>query len=205
MPQNNSRQLKLPLPLTRDNFFVSDGNRNAIAMIDAYPNWNTAALIIVGDKGSGKTHLAQILKTKDKRIRIFEDIDRNLDEASLFTALNEPNGKTLITSRIAPADLAISTADLRSRLSAQICVKIGVPDDGLIRAVTIKLLADRGFYIEQRSLAHIVGNVERSFSFLNDLAETAERFSDRAGKRYRGLQLLPLKTVKDILTILGHE
>ncbi len=209
MPLNNPCQLNLTLPLSRDaslaafNFFVSDSNRKAAALIDAYPAWDTAAVIIVGDKESGKTHLANILHTKDRNVQIFEDIDRNLDETALFTALNEPNCKTLITSRVAPADLNIGMADLRSRLSAQICVKIDLPDDDLIRAVVMKRLNDNGLYVTPKTLAHIVRNAERSYAFLGRLTDEAVRLAAQNGNSAKGK--LSYKTIKDILTTLKNE
>ena len=203
MPLNSPRQLKMSLSLNRDNFFVSDSNRKAAVLIDIYPAWDTAAVIIVGDKGSGKTHLANILRAKDGNIAIFEDIDRNLDENALFSALNEPGRKILITSRIEPSALDIGTPDLRSRLSAQICVKIDVPDDNLIRAIVMKRLNDNRMYIGPKSLSHIVKYAERSFAFIGNFTESVmEIAADQLEKKRKGLLLVPLKTVKDILTTL---
>ena len=194
----------MPLSLNRDNFFVSDSNRKAASLIDAYPAWDTAAVIIVGDKGSGKTHLANILKSKDKNAQIFEDIDRNLDEAALFAALNEPKRKTLITTCIAPSAINIGTADLRSRIDAQICVKIDVPDDSLIRAVVIKRLADNGLDIGPRSLENIVKYAERSFAFIGRFVKRATETTAEQRRKNRKNQLL-FETVKDILTTLKNE
>ena len=51
--------LALPPPTyAREDFVVADGNREALAWIDRWPDWPAPALALSGPAGSGKTHLA---------------------------------------------------------------------------------------------------------------------------------------------------
>ena len=59
-----SEQLSLDLPrrtaLGREDFFVSQANRSAMAVLDGWQNWATPRLALVGPKGSGKSHLSRV-------------------------------------------------------------------------------------------------------------------------------------------------
>lgn len=48
----------------RDDFMVSDCNRTAFQMIDAWPDWYGSGLLIYGPKGCGKSHLAHLFAQK---------------------------------------------------------------------------------------------------------------------------------------------
>ncbi|MGH6778521.1 MAG: chromosomal replication initiator DnaA, partial [Bradyrhizobium sp.] len=58
------RQLAFVLPheesRARDNFLEGPANAAALALIDAWPEWPSRALMLVGPEGSGKSHLAAI-------------------------------------------------------------------------------------------------------------------------------------------------
>ena len=53
--------LALPPPTyAREDFVVADGNREALAWIDRWPDWPAPALALGGPPGCGKTHLLRI-------------------------------------------------------------------------------------------------------------------------------------------------
>ena len=58
------RQLAFELPhtesLTRDNFLEGPANAAALALIDAWPEWPSRIMMLVGPEGCGKSHLAAI-------------------------------------------------------------------------------------------------------------------------------------------------
>src|SRR4029079_9458826 len=58
------RQLALALPhaesLTRDNFLEGSANTQALALVDAWPDWPNRVMMLAGPEGSGKSHLASI-------------------------------------------------------------------------------------------------------------------------------------------------
>ena len=58
--------VQLPLMLSyrkafgREDFVVAPCNQEAVSWIDKWPNWPVTAVLIYGESGSGKTHLASI-------------------------------------------------------------------------------------------------------------------------------------------------
>jgi chromosomal replication initiation ATPase DnaA len=66
MTDLNENLKQLPLQFAthncmgREDFMVSDCNREAYQMIEAWPNWLGSGLFIYGPKGCGKSHLAHL-------------------------------------------------------------------------------------------------------------------------------------------------
>ena len=50
------------------NFFVSNSNKKAYQLINNWTKWKGRKLIIIGQKGSGKTHLTKIWKKKTNAV-----------------------------------------------------------------------------------------------------------------------------------------
>ena len=47
--------------LQKDDFFISPSNLEAVTLLDNTEHWGSGALLLVGPKGSGKTHLSLCL------------------------------------------------------------------------------------------------------------------------------------------------
>ena len=64
--KNNQFSLNLENKLNheKNNFLVSKCNKKAFDLIERWPNWQSRKLIIIGQKGSGKTHLSNIWQKK---------------------------------------------------------------------------------------------------------------------------------------------
>ncbi len=64
----NGEQLSLDMPrrtaLGREDFFVSNANVAALAMLDNWRAWPVPRLALAGPTGSGKSHLAQVWATE---------------------------------------------------------------------------------------------------------------------------------------------
>ena len=78
---------------------------------------------------------------------------RTFDETALFHLLNlarEEAAYVLLTARTAPAAWTIRTPDLASRLKALPVVALAPPDDALLRAVLVKLFADRQLGVDEQ-------------------------------------------------------
>ena len=54
----------------REDFYVSSGNQEAYDFINSWPRWIKRIVNIFGPSGSGKSHLASILKNKTSCLQI---------------------------------------------------------------------------------------------------------------------------------------
>ncbi|MDT3686209.1 MAG: chromosomal replication initiator DnaA [Pseudorhodoplanes sp.] len=186
------RQLALALDhvenLTRDDFLVGPPNDSALAMIERWPDWPSRVIALVGPAGSGKSHLASIWAEQSGArflsaralpethlptalatgALVLEDIDDNdLDERAMFHLLNlvrQDQAWLLLTARTPPTQWRIALADLASRLRAVPALTLSPPDDALLRAVIVKLFADRQLAVDENLVGYLVSRIERSFA-----------------------------------------
>ena len=199
---NAPRQLALALPhaesFAREDFLTGAPNEAALAMIERWPDWPDRALALVGPEGAGKSHLAAIwAETAGARrvsaralgqtdligalatgALVIEDAPARLDERALFHLLNlirEEEAYLLITARAAPARWGVALPDLASRLRAVPTVALSAPDDALLRAVLIKLFADRQLGVDSSLVSYLVTRIERSFAAARAVVETLDR------------------------------
>jgi chromosomal replication initiation ATPase DnaA len=145
-------------------------------------------LLLIGPEGSGKTHLAAIWAhaagarlvaanaLQEGRVPatlatgavVVEDMQPGLfDERSLLHLLNlarENACFVLFTLRSAPSAWGLSIPDLASRLRALPSVVVDAPDDYLLRAVLVKLFADRQIPVDEALIGYLVSRIERSFA-----------------------------------------
>jgi chromosomal replication initiation ATPase DnaA len=187
-----------------EDFLVSASNAVAVAMIDRWPDWPVGAAVLVGPRGSGKTHLANVWRLRSGAISadaadvvrervpelsaanslVIENLRSLTDEAALFHLLNlvrEQRLQILLTTDVAPGDLPIRLPDLHSRLKALPLAVIAAPDDALLRAVLVKLFADRQVSVEPHVIDYVLVRMERSML-------AAERFVAEADRRALALR-----------------
>jgi chromosomal replication initiation ATPase DnaA len=190
--QSRPRQLALALghaeSLGRDDFLEGPSNATALALVEAWPDWPAPVVSLVGPEGSGKSHLAAIwAATTGARVvagrvlgeisppaalatgaLVIEDLAAGeFDEASLFHVLNlarEEGAFVLLTARQPPAGWNIGLRDLASRLRAAPVVALQAPDDALLRAVIVKLCADRQLAVDETVVGYLASRIERSFA-----------------------------------------
>lgn len=167
-----------------DNFFVSQANEQAFAMIQAPDNWPEKKLCLTGPRGAGKSHLARVyaarsdatvICAKDFRFSgppdrpvVVEDMEGLAPQAEepmfhLVNNLRAAGLPLLMTARTPPARWTIALPDLASRMQATTLARISDPDDALLRAVMIKLFADRQLMPSAATLAFLDKRIERSF------------------------------------------
>ena len=185
------RQLALALDhaesLAREDFLSGSSNENALALIDAWPDWPAHAIALVGPEGSGKTHLATIWATaagarvvSGRTLReidvpaalatgalVIEDAGAIADERALFHLINlarEEGAYLLFTARSSPALWPAGLPDLVSRLRAMPVMVLQAPDDALLRGVIVKLAADRQLQLDENVVSYILTRIERSFA-----------------------------------------
>ena len=53
--------LSLKEALEKEDFFISSSNLDAVTLLDNTDRWASGVLLLVGPKGSGKTHLSTCL------------------------------------------------------------------------------------------------------------------------------------------------
>jgi len=172
----------------REDFLEGPSNAAALSLIERWPDWPSRTVLLRGPEGSGKTHLAAIwARQAGARILSPRMLDSaevpialatgalvldnlaedSFDEAALFHLLNlarEERAYVLITARTAPNGWRIGTADLASRLRALPVVALNAPDDALLRAVIVKLFADRQLAVDESLVGFLLNRIERSFA-----------------------------------------
>ena len=169
-----------------DDFFVSDANAKAFAMVEAPDTWPEGKLALIGPSGSGKSHLAGIFRAAqgavvvdaatmptqtqfDDRAVIVEDM-QNLPQASeealfhLHNNLRSAGGLLLLTADRPPARWPIALPDLASRMQATTAIEIDNPDDALLSALIMKLFADRQIIPKPELVQYLVPRIERSYA-----------------------------------------
>lgn len=204
------RQLALALDhaanLTRDDFLPGPSNENALALLDRWPDWPARMLALVGPEGSGKSHLASIwaaesgarfmsaraltLDTLPEALTtgalVLEDCaPDHVDERALFHLLNlvrEDNGWLLLTTRSAPTSWTVALPDLASRLRAMPVAALAMPDEALLRAVMVKLFADRQLAVDEALIAYLLPRIGRSFVAARDAVDTLDREALQRGR-----------------------
>jgi len=208
--QVHPRQLAFVLPheesLTRDNFLEGPANATALALIDAWPEWPSRTMLLVGPEGSGKSHLAAIwAEASGARSTtahaltlanvppalttgalVVEDLrSQDFDERALFHLLNlarEDGASMLITARLPPSALDIELRDLRSRLRALPAVSLLPPDDVLFRALIVKSCADRQLTVDDAVVGYLANRIERSYAAVRDTVGLLDRDALRMGR-----------------------
>ena len=80
------------------------------------------------------------------------------------TPVREEEAFVLFTARSAPAGFSFAVRDLGSRLKAMPAVALAAPDDALLRAVLVKLFADRQLAVDEGLIGYVAARIERSFA-----------------------------------------
>jgi chromosomal replication initiation ATPase DnaA len=199
------RQLVLDLAhrqaLGAEDFLVSSSNAAAVELIDRWPDWPHPACVVVGPKGSGKSHLANVWRLRssanllaagaltdaavaalqDRSALVVEDLDRGIaDEQALFHLLNRARESilsVLLTSREAPGELVLRIPDLRSRLRALPLVELHAPDETLLKAVLVKLFCDRQLNVEPAVIDYLGLRMERSMEAASRVVVAVDRLA----------------------------
>jgi len=192
-------QLILPLDtrpaLGRDDFVVAPGNREAVAFIDAFPNWPSPSAALYGPSGSGKSHLVAAWAAKsgariiaasaldglfeggDAGAIAVEDVDAAAPDArreAILFALIERGSPVLLTGRETPARWPALIGDLASRYRALLAFPLWAPDDALLGALAHKLFSDRQLTVPESVIAHMIRSLERSPAAIRDFVARAD-------------------------------
>jgi len=207
-PVSPPRQLALAfgheVSYAREDFLEGPSNAAALHLVERWPDWPAHIAVLAGPEGSGKSHLAAIWANAAGARHlsasaldlgavpaalatgavVLENVADQLDEVALFHLLNLANeqaGYVLLTARRPPALWMVALPDLRSRLRALPVVELSAPDDALLRAVLVKLFADRQLAVDEALISYLVTRIERSVA----AARAAVTLLDREALRQK--------------------
>jgi chromosomal replication initiation ATPase DnaA len=168
-----ARQLALPFPyqpgFAAADFLAAPSNEAALAWLDRTADWPEHRLLLWGEAGCGKTHLLNLWVGRTGATMLtgatvrglppppslgaaIDDADLMADEIALFHLLNvcrEARLPVLLTARTPPARWDIRLPDLASRLRAVTSIEVEPPEESLLQALLVRLLADRQLIVPQ--------------------------------------------------------
>ena len=203
----------------KEDFYVSSSNQEAYDLVNSWPKWFKRIVNIYGPLGSGKTHLATILKKKtstlylkadqlnddnffDFKTRealILENLNEEIHENVLFSLWNlaiQDNKYFLITS-VKPINLyKFKLPDLQSRIAS--CFKIGIklPSDDLIGVILAKNFSDKQVAIEKKHIDYIVKRIDRSYEKISQFISLLDKYSLKKGSPFS------FKLIKEVLKMI---
>jgi len=187
-PRQLAFALDHAVSFAREDFLSGPSNAAALTLVETWPDWPSRAVALVGPAGSGKSHLASIWATQagarflsgralaETKLPaalatgalVVEDLaPSSFDERALFHLINlarEEEAYLLLTAGSPPAGWTLAIRDLASRLKALPVVALSAPDDALLRAVLVKLFADRQLAVDEPLVGYVATRIERSFA-----------------------------------------
>ena len=181
-------QLTLKFPkkkiYLKEDFYVSSSNQQAYNFINSWPKWFKRIVNIFGPPGSGKTHLASILKRKTSVLEIkseslndrvffnfkikealmIENLNEQVSESLLYSLWNtvlQDNKYFLITSIKPISTYKFKLTDLKSRVRSCFSIGIKLPGDDLISVILAKNFSDKQIKIEKKHIDYIIKRIDR--------------------------------------------
>lgn len=194
-----SKQLTLPLSWAFskniEDFIVNDCNRYAFEWLEKWPfKIQDNFVCLVGDKGSGKTHLSNIWASRlngdvihsssdmfskwydmsspdsSQKYFVLDDVDQLKDDILLFYIYNtikEKDAFLLMTAKEPPSKWGLSLNDIKSRISTINVINIEKPNDQAISSIIEKMLLQRGITVKDNVIEYIANRIDRSYESIN--------------------------------------
>ncbi len=218
-----SDQLILEFPsrqaYKKEDFYVSPSNQEAYDFINSWPRWIKRIVNVFGPSGSGKSHLASILKDKTsclqinsnelnekiflryktKEALIIENLDEKISEDLLFALWNialQDNKYLMITSKKSIASYKFKLKDLSSRVESSLIIGIKLPSDDLISVILAKNFSDKQIKVEKKHIDYIIKRIDRSYEKISQFILILDRYSLKKGSPFS------LKLIKEVLKMI---
>ena len=218
---NDQLILKFPTEQAykKEDFYVSSSNQEAYDFINSWPKWVKRIINIFGPSGSGKSHLASMLKNKTsclwidskdlndktflkfktKEALILENLNETIPEKLLFTLWNvalQDNKYFLITST-KPINLyKFKMNDLVSRVNSSLIIGISLPSDDLISVILAKNFSDKQIKVDKKHIDYIIKRIDRSYEKISQFILTLDKYSLKKGSPFG------LKLIKEVLKMM---
>lgn len=204
--------LRLPhVPRYGSDFIAAATNEQARLWLARTPDWPDGRLVLWGEPGTGKTHLLHLWAERCGAVLVapergnascaldsrfakndgsgprplaIDDAD-GCDERMLLHTLNDAAASrtpVLLAARTPPARWTVELPDLASRLRAVMAVAIGPPEDGLLRALLARLLADRQTPVARPVQEWLLRRLPRTAGAIRSAVERLDQASLDAGR-----------------------
>ena len=203
----------------KEDFYVSPSNQEAYDFINSWPRWIKKIVNIFGPSGSGKSHLASILKNKTsylqinsnelnekiftryktKEALIIENLDEKISEKLLFALWNvamQDNKYLMITSKKPIASYKFKLKDLTSRINSSLIIGISLPSDDLISVILAKNFSDKQIKVEKKHIDYIIKRIDRSYEKISQFILILDKYSLKKGSPFS------LKLIKEVLKMI---
>jgi len=152
-----------------ENFIEAASNADALKIVQAWPNWTSAALLLLGPSGSGKTHLGKAWAANADGATFIDDAHAQ-DETMLFDAINRAlSGEISGLILAAPDMFTPAMPDLRSRLGAMPKAVLQDHDDAALEPILRHLFAQTGREVSRDVVEYMLKYTDRSVSALRGL------------------------------------
>jgi chromosomal replication initiation ATPase DnaA len=218
---------QLALPLARRapfaDFLAAPSNEAARNWLDHLEEWPSGRLVLWGQTGCGKTHLAHhwageaallldggavpALPNLGLYTRLVVDnADHGANDPALLHLLNtcaEAGRSLLLTARSPPSRWGTRLADLGSRLLATQTVAIDPPDDSLLQALLARLLAERQLTVAESVQEWLLQRLPRTAGALQDAAVRLDAAS--LARRQPITRALARANLSDLLEPMDHD
>jgi chromosomal replication initiation ATPase DnaA len=206
MPSSR-QQLALPFPHVASydprDFLPAMSNQDALVWLDRPTDWPERRLVLWGEPGCGKSHLLTTWAARTDAVhlagqRLFDlddvpetgavavdDADTVGSEPTLLHLLNTARDRgllVLLSGRAPPARWPVRLPDLASRLRSMISIEIGPPDDELLRALLMRLLADRQLAVPRPVQEWLLLRLPRSAAALREAVARLDYASLASGR-----------------------
>ncbi len=200
------KQMLLPLDGFKSEYRIADYivcSCNCLAYNIAMMcgSWYNNRIIVSGESGCGKTHLALIICEKFRGIYInWGEISKVSDcflnaqecgvlvidniichdlesERMLFHIVNTFNERKQNLVLIFGSEQVFLLPDLESRIKSTVTAEIGCIDENFLRIVVMKQLSDKQIIIKNEVFEYLVKNMRRNFTYIKKMIDYIDKYS----------------------------
>ena len=172
-----------PVPKKTMGNFVVGKNSECLSSIENLISFNDHFFMYIwGESGSGKSHLASALRSKN--VNVIEDVEKldNDQQIKLFNLFNESkklHKKLVITGNDAPNKMNLRP-DLASRLSWELVYQIKLLTDNEKKVALESYAAQKGMSLDKKIISYCMANLKRDLHSLILTLDALDEWSLKA-------------------------